>query len=136
MKKWAIAFAGVLTGGAVQAENLEGVNEMICAPIQVEICIENDMCYPALPAELGVPDFVVIDIRKKTVSTTKSSNENRSTPLQSVSRSDGLIFLQGNEGQRLFSFVIDEATGRMTVAVARDGISVSAFGVCTSTDVS
>jgi hypothetical protein len=29
--------------------------------------------------------------------------------------------------------VIDEATGRMTFAVARDGFSVTVFGACTDT---
>ena len=135
MKKLAIAIAGILAGGLVQADNLEGVDEMICAAAQVQICIENDTCYAASPAELGVPDFVVIDTKKKTISTTKASNENRSTSFTSVSKDDGLIYLQGIEGQRAFSFVIDEATGRMTVAVSRDGLSVSVFGACTDTDL-
>jgi hypothetical protein len=135
MKKLAIAIAGVLLGGLVQADNLDGVNEMICAPAQVQICIENDTCYAATPAELGVPDFVVIDIKKKTISTTKSSYQNRSSSFTSVIKDDGVIFLQGSEDQRAFSFVIDEATGRMTVAVARDGLSVIVFGACTDTDL-
>ena len=135
MKKLAIAIAGVLLGGLVQADNLEGVNEMVCAPAQVQICIENDTCYSATPAELGVPDFVIIDTKKNTISTTKSSGQNRSSPFTSVLKSDGLIYLQGIEGERAFSFVIEEATGRMTVAVARDGISVIVFGACTDTDL-
>jgi hypothetical protein len=135
MKKLAAAIAGLLAGGLVQADNLSGVDEMICAAAQVQICIENDACYSATPAELGVPDFVVIDTRKKTISTTKSSFQNRSTSFNSVIKSDGLIYLQGMEGERAFSFVIDEATGRMTVAVSRDGLSVSVFGACTDTDL-
>jgi len=135
MKKLAIAIAGVLLGGLVQADNLEGVNEMVCAPAQVQICIENDTCYSATPAELGVPDFVIIDIKKKTISTTKSSGQDRSSPFTSTLKSDGLIYLQGIEGERAFSFVIEEASGRMTVAVARDGISVIVFGACTDTDL-
>ena len=135
MKKLMITTAGILAGGLAQADNLTGVDEMICAASQVQICIENDTCYSATPAELGVPDFVVIDTKKKTISTTKSSNENRSTSFTSVSKSDGLLYLQGVEGERAFSFVIDEATGRMTVAVSRDGISVSVFGACTDTDL-
>ena len=135
MKKMAIAIAGFVLGGLVQAENLDGVNEMICAPAQVQICIENDTCYAATPAELGVPDFVVIDIKKKTISTTKSSNQNRSSSFSSVTKDDGLIYLQGSEGERVFSFVIDEATGRMTVAIALDGMSVTVFGACTDTDL-
>ena len=135
MKKLAIAIAGALFGGLVQADNLEGVNEMVCAPAQVQICIENDTCYSATPAELGVPDFVIIDTKKKTISTTKSSDQNRNSPFTSVLKSDGLIFLQGIEDERAFSFVIEEASGRMTVAVARDGISVIVFGACTDTDL-
>ncbi len=135
MKKLTIIVAGLLVGGMAQSDNLEGVDEMVCAAAQVQICVENDTCYSATPAELDVPDFVVIDIDKKTIATTKSSNLNRSTPFASVSRNDGLIYLQGIEGGRAFSFVIDESTGRMTVAVSRDGLSVSVFGACTDTDL-
>jgi hypothetical protein len=135
MKKLAIAFAGMLMGGLVQADNLEGVNEMICAAAQVQICIENDTCYATTPMELGVPDFVIINTKKKTISTTKSSGQNRSSSFTSVMKNDGLIYLQGIEDERAFSFVIDEGTGRMTVAVARDGISVTVFGACTDTDL-
>jgi len=135
MKKLATVIAGVLVGGLAHADNLDGVTEMICAPAQVHICIENDMCYSVTPMELGIPDFVIIDTKKKTVSTTKSSYQNRSTPFTSVSRDEGLIYLHGIEGERSFSFLIDEETGRMTVAVARDGMTVSVFGACTDTDL-
>ncbi len=135
MRKLAIVFAGILAGGLAQAENLEGVDKMICATAQVQICIENDTCYAATPAELDIPNFVVIDTRKKTISTTRASNQNRSTPFTSVEKSDGLFYFQGIEGGRAFSFVIDEATGHMTVAVSRDGLSVSVFGACTDADI-
>jgi hypothetical protein len=135
MKKLVIAIAGMLVGGLVQADNIEGVDEIICAAVQVQICVENDTCYVATTAELNMPDFVVIDTQKKTVSTTKASDEHRSTPFSSVTRSEGLIYLQGIENGRAFSFVIEEATGLMTVAVARDGIAVSVFGACTDTNL-
>ena len=131
MNKMTIAVLGLLTTGLAHADSLEGVNNMVCAASQVKICIEGDSCYPATAAALGVPDFVVIDTKKKTISTTRASNLNRSTPFSSVERNDGLIMLQGNEGGRAFSFVIDEASGRMTVAVSRDGIAVNVFGACT-----
>jgi len=135
MRRMAIALAGMLTGGMGQADNLEGVDKMICAAAQVQICIENDTCYAAAPADLNMPDFVVIDTGNKSISTTRASDENRSTSFTYVDRSDGLIYLQGIEGRRAFSFVIDEATGYMTVSVARDGFAVSVFGACTDTDL-
>lgn len=132
MRKLAIVFAGILAGGLAQAENLEGVDKMICAAAQVQICIENDTCYAATPAELDIPNFVVIDTRKKTISTTNASNQNRSTPFTNVEKSDGLLYLQGIEGGRAFSFVIDKASGRMTVAVSHDGLSVSVISARTT----
>ena len=135
MKKLAVLSAGMLLVVSALADNLEGVDKMICAAGQVQICIENDMCYPANAAELDVPDFVIIDLGKKVISTTKASDQNRSTPLKYIERADGLVYLQGIEGGRAFSFMIDEATGRMTVSVARDGVAVSVFGACTDADL-
>ena len=135
MKKLAVIVAGMILVVSALADNLEGVDKMICAAGQVQICIENDMCYPANAAELDVPDFVIIDLKKKVISTTKASNQNRSTPLKYIERADGLVYLQGIEGGRAFSFMIDEATGRMTVSVARDGVAVSVFGACTDAEL-
>ena len=135
MKKVMIALAGVTIGALAQADQLTGIDRFICAAAQVQMCIENDSCYTASAWELNVPDFVVIDLDKKVVSTTKASGLNRSTTFTSVSKSNGTLFLQGVEDGRAFSFVIDEATGRMTVAVARDGITVNVFGACTATNI-
>ena len=131
MENLAFALAGLLAGALAQADNLEGVDRMLCAAAQVNMCIEEDTCYPATTDELEIPDFVVIDTAKKVISTTKASNLNRSTPFKNFEKTDGLIYLQGVEGGRAFSFVIHEATGRMTVSVANDGITVTVFGTCT-----
>ena len=135
MKKLATGFVAMLSAGIALGDNLLGVDKMICAAAQVQICIESDSCYAASADELGVPNFVIIDTKKKTISTTKASGENRSTSFSVVSKDDGLIYLQGIEGGRAFSFVIDEAGGHMTVSVARDGISVNIFGACTDSDI-
>jgi len=135
MKKFTLACVALLTSAAAVAENLDGVDKMICSAGQAQICLETAECYSATPWELSIPDFVVIDIKKKTVSTTKTSGLNRSTTFGKVDREDGLIYLQGIDGGRAFSFVIDEATGRLTAAIARDGLSVTVFGVCTDVDI-
>ena len=135
MKNLAIACTGLLASGMAMADNLEDSDDLLCAAAQVQICFENGECFSVAPWELSIPDFVVIDTKAKTVSTTKASGQNRSSPFTSVERSDGVIYLQGLEGQRAFSFVIEEASGHMTVAIARDGLSVTVFGVCTDTDI-
>lgn len=135
MKNLAIVFTGLLASSMALAESLAGVDKLLCAAGHAQICFENGECFSATPAELSIPSFVVIDTKKKTVSTTKGSEEKRVSSFSSVERSDQTIFLQGKEGERTFSFVIDEFSGHMTVAVVRDGISVTIFGACTDADI-
>ena len=135
MKKLLIAGLGLAVFAPVAAEDVTGVTRMICASGQAQICLETGECYAATPFELAVPDFVIIDTKKGVISTTKASGLNRSTNFTKSERKDGLIYLQGVEGGRAFSFVIHEATGRMTAAIARDGLSVTVFGACTAADL-
>ncbi len=135
MKKLFIACTCLFTAGTAVAENLDGVDKMICSAGQAQICLETDDCYGATPWELAVPDFVIINTKSRTISTTKASGLNRSTKFSTVEKSEGLIYLQGIDNGRAFSFVIDEATGRMTVAVSRDGLSVTVFGACTDANI-
>ena len=95
MKNLAIACTGLLASGMAMSDNLEGSDDLLCAAAQVQICFENGECFSVAPWELSIPDFVVIDTKAKTVSTTKASGQNRSSPFTSVERSDGVIYLQG-----------------------------------------
>ena len=135
MKRTVAASVGLLVGGAALADNLEGADRLLCAPSQITICIEDADCYHAHPSELGVPDFLVVDLKNKKIQTTKASEQTRTTPVSTVTRVSGAIYLQGMEGGRAFSLVIDEATGRLTAAVSRDGVAVTAFGACTNAKV-
>ena len=135
MKKLFFAYIGLTVSLHAWAEDVTGVERMVCAAGQAHICLETGECYTTTPWELSMPDFVVIDTNKGIVSTTKASGLNRSTKFTKADRREGLITLQGVESARAFSFVIHEATGRMTVAIARDGMSVNVFGACTAADM-
>ena len=135
MKKLLFTGLGLAISATVAAEDVTGVTRMVCASGQAQICLETGECYAATPFELAVPDFVIIDTKKGVISTTKASGLNRSTDFSKSERKEGLIYLQGVEGGRAFSFVIHEATGRMTAAIARDGLSVTVFGACTAADL-
>ena len=135
MKRYLVFLAGLFATASAFGENLTGVDELLCSVSRVVLCAETGECYDLEPWEADVPQFVVIDTRKKLVSTTRASSRPRSTPIRTYVREDGLIFLQGIEAGRAFSFVIDEDTGLVTVAVSRDGFAVSVFGACTDADV-
>ena len=120
-----------LAATAVFADDITNSEEILCSTSKIIVCFETGDCVDGLPWEYNVPQFVVIDTEKKIMSTTKASDEARSTPIRNLQRDGGTLMMQGIEDGRVFGFVIDEATGLLTVSVARDGISVSVFGACT-----
>ena len=120
-----------LAGQTGWADDLTGSTRLLCAPVQATVCFEDGECVVDLPSNLNIPEFVEVDLAAKRLSTTAASGQNRATPIAHVGREDGNIFLQGFEMGRAFSWVINEQTGQVTVAVAFEGTSVAVFGACT-----
>lgn len=127
----AFSLAGCCVFGAARADDLTGVDRFICSAGSVSVCCDDGECASGLPAELDIPQFIEVDMVQKRVSTTKASGLNRASPIDNLKRVDGKLVLQGVENQRAYSFLIDEKTGALSAAVARDGCSVTAFGSCT-----
>jgi hypothetical protein len=117
---------------AARADDLTGADQLLCTAVQATKCTDDGDCTQDLPWNLNVPQFIQVDLKAKRLSTTKASGENRSTPIESLKREKGQIVLQGYEQGRAFSFVIDEATGMLSAAVAAQARAVVVFGACTT----
>ena len=135
MKRIAIAGIGLLAFIPVLAENISNADRIVCSPADVKLCFENGECFDTTPWEIDMPEFLIIDLRKKTISTTRASGQDRATKFTALEKQDGKLFMQGIESDRAFSFVVEEMTGILTASVARDGVSVSVFGACTDADL-
>ena len=134
MKPYLLICVCTLAASSALADSVANADRLLCSTSRVVVCFEDGECVESLPWELNIPQFVVIDTKKKTISTTKASNENRSTPIRTLQRDGGLVIFQGIEQGRAFGVVIDEESGLLTGSVARDGMSVSVFGACTDAD--
>jgi hypothetical protein len=124
-------FLPFLAARIASADDLTGAQSLLCTSVQATLCTSDGDCETENPWELNIPQFLELDLKGKMMATTKASGENRSTPIRTLEREDGLIFIQGIEMGRAFSFVISEKTGMLSAAVARDGKAVSVFGACT-----
>ena len=116
---------------AARADDLTNQDLLLCTAVTAMHCHDDGDCIIDVPWNLNIPQFVQVNLKDKTLSTTKASGENRATPIKTLVRDGGTIYLQGVEGGRAFSFVINEGTGLMAVGVAADGRVVSVFGACT-----
>lgn len=132
MLRYALSVAVVLTPAVTcWADDITGEETFLCSSASVHVCLDDGSCITAVPWEVGVPDFMRVDLKKRRLSTTESSGENRATDLDAVERVDGHIYLHGVDGNRVYSMVIDEPSGFLTAAIARDGLTVTVFGACT-----
>ena len=121
----------ILSASILLADDLTGADRLLCTSVQATSCRDDGDCLTDLPWNFNVPQFIEVDLVAKRFSTTRASNEDRQSPISSLTRAGGLLVLQGLEEGRAFSFVINEKSGRLSAAVARDGITVSVFGACT-----
>jgi hypothetical protein len=125
----------LLFPGLAAADDLTGADRWLCSANEATVCDVDGDCNMGAPWLWNIPQFIEVDLTKKKIATTKASSENRETPILTLERSEGLVFIQGIENGRAFSFVVEERTGIFSAAVARMGITVSVFGACTTRDV-
>lgn len=131
LARLSIALLVLAAPASVWADNLTGASTFLCTAVQTSRCGAEGDCVTAPPWTLNVPQFIIVDLDDKELRTTEASGENRITPLKNVERKEGVLFLQGVQGGRAFSFVIAEETGMASVAMATDGFGVMVFGACT-----
>lgn len=115
---------------AVLADDLTGASRFLCSAVTVGRC-DVDGCTDVTPDDVMLPQFVIVDLGAKLLSTTPASGENRSTPIESLQREGGLIALQGLQNGRAFSFVISEKLGSASVAIARENLVLAVSAACT-----
>ena len=121
----------VFAAGPAAADSLSGIDQFLCTAVEATVCSVDGDCFNGAPWNWNIPQFIEVDLVRKQLATTKASGEDRVTPIKYLQREGGMIFLQGAERGRAFSFVINEESGLVTVAVAREGITVGVFGACT-----
>ena len=121
----------ILASGVALADDLKGANRILCSAAQATVCTDDGTCETDVPWSWNLPQFIEVDLAGKMLSTTKASGEDRKSPIGTLKRDEGWIFVQGVELGRAFSFAIEEETGLMSAAIVRRGLTVSVFGACT-----
>ena len=134
MKTTMVVALAVSILGAIpcRADNVARAGVLLCTAVQATVCTSGGDCETGPPWNWNVPQFIEVDLTRKVLRSTKASGENRATPIKNLERQDGMIFLQGVEMGRAFSFAIEEDTGHASVAIAREGVGVTVFAACTT----
>jgi hypothetical protein len=129
---WCIAIAALSSSPAMLADVLSGSSSLLCHGLSAARCeLDTGTCAVKSPWQLNLPDFLKVDLDAKRAETTVASGQQRQTPIRTVERANGLIVLQGFEGERAFSWLITEATGEGTMTMSSPEAGLTVFTVCT-----
>ena len=120
---------------AAHADDVSESERILCSVSTLMLCTEDGECFPLSVLDVDVPQFLVFDLKKRTISTTKASSENRVSEVANIVRENNRIIVQGVENDGAYSILIEDDLGQFTGSVTKDGITMSTFGACTDADV-
>ncbi len=114
----------------------DGTDTLLCSVMNTRQC-ETDGCRLVDIEEIDVPRHILVDFKKKRVTSTRHSGVNAETSIGSVIRKDNRLFLSGVdenaeavEDALTWSMVIADPTGMMTLTIGAEELAFVAFGAC------
>lgn len=126
-----LALAAMAAPSGTMAADFDGSRPLVMAIIDVIECHPDGACDNVTPQEAGLPRFIEIDVAKKEISEVGDAEEERRTMIQTVTKADGLLILQGAQNGRGWSLTITEASGEAVATVSDPLSGFVLFGACT-----
>jgi hypothetical protein len=131
-----LAFGSCAIAGmsCAAADEIIGKDQFVCTAWHAVTCTTEGQCNPTEAWRLNMPDFLEVDLDAAELQTPEGSDEPRFTAIESISRNEGRIFLNGWQQARGFSWVINEESGEGTLAIVSDTTVVTLFTACAASD--
>ncbi len=121
-----------LTANATAAADDAGMKKpLICAATEATQCQETETCVQGPASAFNLPIFFRINFQDKTAESIREGGERRTSRISKVEKYGGAIILQGADETTAWFATIQAASGKMTVAAAREGRAFVVFGSCT-----
>ena len=117
---------GLLAASAAQA-GFDGSKPFLCAITETVTCSEAGDCERGSAADVGLPDFVTVDVPGKMLR--EHGDGDRSSPITSSQKIDGELVLQGVQDHAWSAIVTPRGRLRASAAGGEGGFLL--FGVCT-----
>ena len=133
-----IISASVFLGlSATAAADFDGKKPLLCSMVSVSECVPGGSCEAVSNSDIGAPDFVRIDTRKKTVTGIADGADRPSNKIESSDVLGDSLFLQGNasrpdapEDALAWSVSVNQETGDMILTASGDEVAFVIFGSC------
>ena len=138
MKKIIISTFIFLGLSAVAAADFDGSDPLLCSVVTVNECVPEGSCEQVDNEDINAPDFLRVDVRKKSVTGMSDGAERPSNKIESSAVLGDSLFLQGKaravedmpEDALAWSVSVNQETGDMVLAASGDEVAFVIFGSC------
>lgn len=127
----AMATFFTLFGTTAGAADFDGETPLLCAITGIMECSQDGACQEISFEEAGIPRFIEIGFEKKEISEVGIREDERSTPILGMEKTDANLILQGAQNDRGWSMTISKDDGEAVISVAGDRTGFIVFGACT-----
>jgi hypothetical protein len=118
MKRSKIIFSligvAVLLSVDASAGDLDASQPLTCDLVEAAQC-DGAKCKPVSFPQINLPPVIRVDFAENRINT---EDGQRRSPITTVEERDAVLLLQGHEGERGWTLVIERATGALSVALA------------------
>lgn len=126
-----LALALLIAPCDAPAADFDGSRPLLMAVIDVIECHPGGACESVSPQAAGLPRFLEIDFDKQEINEVGDAQDERRTPIETVTKGEGVMILQGAQNGRGWSLTITETTGEAVAAVSDPVSGFVLFGACT-----
>ena len=128
---------GIIMPLSVMAGDFDGSKPLHCTLEETVECLPGGECTKVKPAEVNLPDTILIDYAKKTIAT-KEDGIKRTSPIENRKHIDGKLIIQGAEDGRAdqqdglgWTIAVNDSTGKMVATGSGNDVGFVMFGSCT-----
>ncbi len=114
---------------AAAAGKYDGSAPMICGAMMVTECGADGKCLYRTAEDVNLPSLIRVDAKAMKIRNLEAE-KGRESPIKNVEHMNGRMLLQGAEGDRGWTVVIHEDTGKMSATVSAVGEGFVIFGQC------
>lgn len=128
---WLLAMS-VPPHSADAAGKYDGSAPLICAALAVTECEAEGRCQHRTAAQVNLPALFKVDLTAMKLRNLQAETgpQGKESSIRNADHANGKLILSGAEGERGWSVLIHEATGKMSATVTGDGEGFVIFGQC------
>jgi len=125
------ALTVLLAAQPAAAANYDGEKPFLCVPLDIASCGKDGKCDKETAESVNLPKFLKFDVAQNQISGVRPNGDTLTAAIDKVDLVEDRMVLQGLEGAIMWSVMVGQSSGDMTLTAGGEKVGFVAFGSCT-----